>query len=182
MITTNTIESLKYPIGRYQAPADIDKTLRQMWIEKISSLPAELGAAVSGLNDQQLNTPYREGGWTVRQVVHHVADSHMNSYIRFRWAMTEDKPVIKAYEEGLWAELPDARTLPVIVSLDLLGAMHRRWTTLLESMTEGDYARCLIHPASGEHTLGKMLGLYAWHGQHHTAHVLRLRERMGWGD
>ena len=182
MITTNTIESLKYPIGRYQAPATIDEAQRKEWMKQISLLPSELSAAVSGLNDEQLDTPYREGGWTVRQVVHHVADSHMNSYIRFRWAMTEDKPVIKAYEEGLWAELPDARTLPVGVSLELLDGMHRRWTALLESMSEGDYARCLIHPASGEHTLGKMLGLYAWHGQHHTAHVLRLRERMGWGD
>ncbi len=172
--------NLRYPIGKYQAPANIDHAQRQLWISNIASLPSELAAAVAGLNDQQLDTPYRDGGWTVRQVIHHVADSHMNSTIRFRWALTEDEPLINAYEEQLWAELPDAKTLPVEVSLDLLSSLHARWTDLLRHMTEADFKRRLRHPVSGETSLDKMLGLYAWHGHHHTAHISTLRERMDW--
>lgn len=139
-----------------------------------------MSAAVEGLSDAQLDTRYRPEGWTARQVVHHVADSHMNSYIRFRWALTEEVPLIKAYEEQLWAELPDARTMAPRVSLELLDALHRRWTALLQQMTEADFAKRLRHPVSGEATLGKMTALYAWHGRHHVAHIERLRERMGW--
>ena len=163
---------LRYPIGKYDAPTIIDEAQRQTWIRQIAALPAELSTAVKGLFEEQLDTPYREGGWTVRQVVHHVADSHMNSQIRFRWALTEELPLIKAYEEGLWAELPDAKTMPIDVSLRLLASMHERWTTLLHSMTAADFQRKLRHPVSGELTLEWMLGLYAWHGRHHTAHIV----------
>jgi len=175
-----TSEGLRYPIGKYQPPALIDEVQRKEWIDQIASLPSELRSTVRGLNDEQLDTPYREGGWTVRQVVHHVADSHMNSQIRFRWALTEDVPLIKAYEEALWAELPDAKTLPVQVSFDLLDGLHKRWTGLLLRMRASDFKRRLRHPVSGEHTLEGLLGLYAWHGRHHTAHVAKLKERMGW--
>jgi hypothetical protein len=167
-------ESLKYPIGKYQPPPIIDEAQRSEWITQISALPAELSATVHGFTDQQLDTPYRPGGWTVRQVIHHVADSHMNSNIRFRWALTEDVPLIKVYEEQLWAELPDARTEPVKVSLSLLEALHWRWTALLKQMTEADFKRSLRHPVSGETQLDRMLGLYAWHGKHHTAHITSL--------
>ena len=167
-----TSEALKYPIGRFHAPVTIDDALRGKWIEQISQLPATLAAAVEGMSEQQLDTPYRPGGWTVRQVVHHVGDSHINSYIRFRLALTEETPLIKAYEEHLWAELPDARTMPVSVSIDLLSALHKRWTTLLSNMIEADFKRRLRHPVSGEMALDWILGLYAWHGRHHTAHVL----------
>jgi uncharacterized damage-inducible protein DinB len=176
----STLEALQYPLGKYEAPATIDEVQRKAWIRQIASLPVQLSSAVHGLHDEELDTPYREGGWTVRQVVHHVADSHLNSQIRFRWALTEDVPLIKAYHEKLWAELPDARTLPVKVSLDLLDGLHRRWIALLLRMTEADFKRRLRHPEAGELTLEWMLGLYAWHGRHHTAHITRLKERMGW--
>jgi hypothetical protein len=179
-MNTTELEDLKYPAGRYQVPADIGEEQRSEWINAISSLPAQLSTAVRGLVDGQLDTRYREGGWTVRQVVHHVADSHMNSYIRFRWALTENVPLIKAYQEALWAELPDAKSMPVQVSLDLLAGLHQRWTALLNHMTEADFERRLRHPEAGELALDRMLGLYAWHGRHHVAHVARLRERMGW--
>jgi uncharacterized damage-inducible protein DinB len=169
--------NLQYPVGKYQPPDIIDEAQRSQWIGQIEALPSELAAALEGLTAEQLNTPYRAGGWTVRQVVHHLADSHMNSQIRFRWALTEEAPLIKAYQESLWAELPDARTLPVKVSLDLLAALHARWTALLRQMTEADYQRRLRHPASGETDLNRMLGLYAWHGRHHTAHILIVRQR-----
>jgi hypothetical protein len=171
---------LRYPIGKYQAPSNIDAAQRTQWIDIISTLPGELSATVEGLNDQQLDTPYREGGWTVRQLVHHIADSHLNSQIRFRWALTEDTPLIKAYDEKRWAELLDAKRLPVDSSLDLLSGLHRRWTELLRQMTEADFKRRLIHPESGELALDWLLGLYAWHGRHHVAHISSLRERMGW--
>jgi len=177
---SRNLEALQYPLGKYQAPAIIDEAQRKAWIRQIASLPVQLASAVHGLHDEELDTPYREGGWTVRQVVHHVADSHMNSQIRFRWALTEETPLIKAYEEGLWAELPDAKTLPVKVSLDLLDGLHRRWIALLLRMTDGEFKKTLRHPSAGELSLEWMLGLYAWHGRHHTAHITRLRERMGW--
>jgi uncharacterized damage-inducible protein DinB len=174
------LESLQYPIGRYRAPENIDGPVRTSWLRDIASLPAELSASVQQLTDAQLDTPYRDGGWTVRQVVHHVADSHLNSQIRFRWALTEETPLIKAYDEALWAELPDARSLPVQVSLDLLDGLHRRWTSLLRAMTDADFRRRLRHPVSGECDLNWMLGLYAWHGRHHTAHISSLKTRLGW--
>ena len=176
MVPSN-LEDLKYPIGKYQAPVDVGEAQRRDWIATISVLPSELTEVVLGLNEDQLDTPYRDGGWTVRQVVHHVADSHMNSTIRFRWALTEDLPLIKAYDETTWAELPDAKSMPVAVSLEFLTALHSRWTNLLAAMSANDFKRRLRHPVHGEFALDWMLGLYAWHGRHHVAHIRRLRER-----
>jgi uncharacterized damage-inducible protein DinB len=136
--------------------------------------------AVAGLNEDQLNTPYRDGGWTVRRVVHHVPDSHLNAYIRFKWALTEDNPTIKAYEEGEWAKLKDSETTPVQVSLNMLESLHARWTVLLRSMKQEDFLRKFVHPASGSHDVDWLLQLYSWHGNHHVAHITSLRERMKW--
>lgn len=171
----------RYPIGRFQREPNPTAEWRRARIAEIEEAPARLREAVAGLSDEQLDTPYREGGWTVRQVVHHVPDSHLNAYVRFHWAMTEDEPGIKTYEEARWAELPDARTAPVEVSLALLEALHRRWLLLLRSMTAADFARTLRHPEMGVLTLDHMLTIYSWHGRHHVAHVTALRERMGWG-
>ena len=141
----------------------------------------QMRSAVAGLNEGQLETPYRAGGWTVRQVVHHVADSHLNSYIRFRWTLTEDTPTIKAYDETRWAELPDAKTAPVEVSLKLLESLHVRWVYLLETLDDEAFGRSFIHPETGEAiSLERNLALYAWHGRHHCAHITSLRERKGW--
>lgn len=167
----------RYPIGRFEldlATATQERTRR---IGEIERLPAELRAAVSGLDDAALDRPYREGGWTVRQVVHHVADSHLNSYVRFRLALTEEHPTIRPYDERAWAELHDARSLPAGVSLDLLDALHARWVALLRSMSSEDFARVFVHPQSGDVSLERAVALYAWHGRHHTAHVLAARAR-----
>ncbi|RUS47983.1 YfiT family bacillithiol transferase [Cohnella sp. AR92] len=174
------MESLKYPIGKFQQEGAISTEQRERWIGDIERLPAELRAAVAGLTEEQLDTPYREGGWTLRQVVHHVADSHSNSFTRFKLALTEENPTIKPYEEGDWAKLADSK-LPVEVSLVWLEAMHTRWVTLLRSMTGAEYARTFFHPGSGETVpLDRATGMYSWHGRHHTAHIASLRERMGW--
>jgi uncharacterized damage-inducible protein DinB len=154
---------------------------RAACVARIAAAPAALRAAVAGLSDAQLDTPYRAGGWTLRQVVHHVPDSHMNAYTRFRLTLTEAQPTIKTYDEARWAELPDARTLPVEVSLALLEALHIRWTALLQTLTAADGARQLFHPEHGRlMTLDELLALYAWHGEHHAAHVTSLRARSGW--
>ena len=171
---------LRYPIGKFAPPASSTPDDRRGRIEEIAELPAALRAAVEGLSPAQLDTPYRPGGWTVRQVAHHVPDSHINAYVRFRLALTEQEPTIKPYEERAWAELADARTLPADVSLALLDALHDRWTTLLRALPDEAWGRRLHHPESGVHTLDWMLALYAWHGRHHVAHVTALRERMGW--
>jgi len=171
---------LRYPIGKFQFPATVGNDDRLLFIEQIAETPANLRAALEGLTDEQLNTPYRNGGWTVRQVVHHVPDSHMNSYIRFRWALTEDDPPVKGYDEARWAELPDARTGPVEMSLTLLDALHVRWTALLRSLSEQDLERTFRHSELGSLRLDKVLSLYAWHGRHHVAHITALRHRMGW--
>ena len=173
-------ETIKYPIGRFQSSMSVDASQRREWIQQIAKLPDNMREAVAGLNDAQLDTPYREHGWTVRQLAHHVADSHLNSYIRFRWALTEPAPLIKAYDQTLWAELPDARTGPVALSLNLLDGLHARWILLLESMGDAEFSRVLKHPELGELTLDWMLGLYAWHGRHHTAHIAALRTRENW--
>jgi uncharacterized damage-inducible protein DinB len=171
----------RYPIGQFLFQGTSTVAERKGWIEDLARAPEELRLAVRGLTDDQLNTSYREGGWTVRQVVHHVADSHMNSYIRFRWALTEARPVIKAYDETLWAILPDAKLAPVDLSLKLIESLHQRWRVLLEAMTEADYQKVFIHPQSGsEVSLERNLALYAWHGKHHIAQITALRERMGW--
>ncbi|WP_276316286.1 YfiT family bacillithiol transferase [Paenibacillus artemisiicola] len=173
-------ERLKYPIGHFEWSGDIPKARRDAWIADIAELPGRLRGAVAGLSDGQLNTPYRDGGWTVRQVVHHVPDSHMNSYIRFKLALTEEKPTIRPYYEDRWAELPDAFA-PVDASLALLDALHERWVGLLAGLSDADYARSFVHPETGkEIRLDYNLGAYAWHGKHHLAHVTELAKRMGW--
>ena len=171
--------SLRYPIGDFSRPALIGEAEREDAIRVIADLPGKLRAAVSGLSEAQLDTPYREGGWTVRQLVHHVADSHINAYTRMRLALTEDWPTIKPYDEGRWAELADARTLPVEVSLSLLEALHRRWVVLLQSLSDSDWARGYIHPEHGREKLATVAAIYGWHCRHHVAHVTELRKRMG---
>lgn len=173
-------DDLRFPIGNFRAPASTTEAERAALIGQIEAAPARLREAVLGLGQEQLETPYRPGGWTVRQVVHHVPDSHLNSYMRFRLALTEDEPTIKSYQEDRWAELPDARTAPPEVSLDLLEALHRRWTRLLRSLTPPDWERSYRHPELGLMSLERTLALYAWHGRHHVAHVTSLRDRMGW--
>ena len=171
---------LRFPIGKFTFAGDVNDAQRKQFIRDIAETPARLRAATAGLTAEQLETPYREGGWTVRQVVHHVVDSHLNSYVRFRLALTEDAPAIKPYDEARWAELPDARHAPVELSLTLLDALHQRWVILLESFTEADFARTFTHPEMGQVSLDKNLALYSWHGRHHAAHITSLRERMGW--
>ena len=176
----STVEQLQYPIGRYEPPVPINLPQVAHWIEEIRTLPARLEAAGIGLQDQDLDTPYRPGGWTIRQVVHHLADSHMNSYIRFKLALTEDNPTIKPYFEDRWAELPDSGG-PIVHSLSLLHALHRKWVRLMWSLSEEQLARTFHHPdANKDYRLDYAIGLYAWHGNHHLAHILSLRERMGW--
>jgi uncharacterized damage-inducible protein DinB len=170
----------RYPVGKYEEPAKVTPELRARAIQEIAATPEKLRAAVTGLNDTQLDTPYREGGWTVRQVVHHVADSHMNSYVRFRLALTETEPTIKPYEESAWAKLEDAAYAPIEVSLRLLDPLHERWVRLLRSLKPEDFARTFRHPEHGARTIDWMLFLYEWHGQHHTAHVTELRKQKGW--
>jgi uncharacterized damage-inducible protein DinB len=170
----------RYPIGKYEAPAQVTPALRAEAILDTASLPERLRAAVKGLNDAQMDTPYRDGGWTVRQLVHHVADSHMNAYVRWRLALTETEPTIKPYEEGEWAKLDDAAHAPAEVSLRLLEPLHERWVRLLHSVKAEEFAKTFRHPEHGVRTLDWMLFLYAWHGKHHTAHVTELRKRNGW--
>ena len=170
---------LAYPIGRFDLKAPFSIEDRTAAIQDIATLPARLVAAVNGLSDAQIDTPYRPGGWTVRQVAHHVPDSHLNAYTRFKLALTENEPLIKTYQEHLWAELPDSR-LPVEPSLRLLDSLHVRWTALLRDLTEDQWQRRLRHPELGDITLHAYAGLYAWHGRHHLAQVERLRERARW--
>jgi uncharacterized damage-inducible protein DinB len=170
----------RYPIGRFQPPSEIDPHHREQWIAEIERLPADLRRAVEALPAERLDTPYREDGWTVRQVVHHVADSHLNAYVRFRLALTEDEPTIKPYVEASWAELEDARTLDPEVSLRLLEALHARWVALLRSLEEDGFRRRFRHPEHGRTpTLEQTLALYAWHGRHHVAHVEAVGQRGG---
>ncbi|HXG63902.1 MAG TPA: bacillithiol transferase BstA [Blastocatellia bacterium] len=171
---------LRYPIGNFQVDNDITDEKRQVWIQQIAETPARLREAVAGLSPEQLETPYRPGGWTVRQVVHHVADSHLNSYIRFKLALTEREPTIKPYDEAQWAELIDGRAAPLEVSLALLDSLHTRWVMLLRSLSPEDFQRKFYHPERGPMNLNINLSLYAWHGRHHTAHITSLRERRGW--
>lgn len=171
---------LRYPVGRLERKSALSPDERQNAIDEIANAPAQLERAVSGLTDPQLDTPYRPGGWTVRQLVHHVADSHMNAYTRFRLALTEENPTIKPYDEAKWAELEDARTMPIGVSLTLLDAMHERWAVLLRATPAESYQRTLSHPDNGAMTVDALLTIYSWHGRHHTAHVTALRERMQW--
>jgi hypothetical protein len=171
---------LSYPIGKFDFKQTVDPAAIPALIAAIEALPARLNEAASGLTDAQLDTPYRPGGWTVRQTIHHVADSHMNSAIRLRLALTETEPAVRPYEQQLWAELFDARTAPVELSLRLIESLHARWVLLLKSMPPEDFSRTFRHPEIGLVRLDLNLALYAWHGKHHTAHITRLRERMGW--
>jgi hypothetical protein len=169
----------RYPIGKFELPVVVSPARRRQAIDEIGATPAKLRAAVNGLNDAQLDTPYREGGWTVRQVVHHVPDSHMNAFIRLRLAITEDNPTIRPYDEARWAELADAR-LPIAVSQTLLDSLHERWDVLWRSLGPEQFARPLIHPDHGERTIDWLLFLYEWHGKHHAAHITELRKQRGW--
>lgn len=174
-------DDLRYPIGRFVPPESVSDADRRGWIGEITALPRLVSAAVAGLDDARLDTPYRPGGWTVRQVVHHLPDSHINSYTRFRLALTEPEPTIRPYHEERWAELPDAREGPVALSLVLLEALHARWVALLRSLEPADWARTFVHPEHGRRvTLDENLALYAWHGRHHVAHITALRAREGW--
>jgi hypothetical protein len=171
---------LRYPVGKFARPTAYSGADRQTFIDTIAALPQNIAAAVQGLSDVQLDTPYRPDGWTVRQVVHHVADSHINAYCRLRFALAENEPTIKPYDEDAWANLADARSLPVAPSLTLLDALHTRWVSLLRSLTPEQFERVFHHPESGKQTIDAMLALYAWHGRHHTAHITELRTREHW--
>ncbi len=175
------MEDLRYPIGKFAYAGSLTAGERTTCIARIAAAPAKLRAAVDGLSDVQLDTPYRPGGWTVRQVVHHVPDSHLNAYTRVRLTLTEQVPTIRPYEEARWAELPDARGAPVAVSLGLLEALHVRWVLLLRQLGGDDWAKTFIHPEHRrEWTLDELLAMYAWHGDHHVAHITSLRGRMKW--
>ncbi len=170
----------KYPIGPFEPGGTLSPEERAALLQQIEEAPARLREAVAGLDDAQLDMPYREGGWTVRQVAHHVVDSHINAYVRLRWALTEDGPTVKAYEQKDWAELPDASSAPIEISLNLLDALHVRWLVLWRLMREEDFERTWTGPDFGHLPVDDLVRLYAWHGRHHTAHITSLRERMGW--
>lgn len=170
---------LRYPIGKFKYKVEPTTEVLERWIKEIEELPFQLKEAVEGLRDEQLDTAYRSEGWTIRQVVHHIADSHLNSYTRFKLALTENNPTIKLYEEGKWAELPDSK-LPVDVSLKLIEALHSRWVCLLRTMKSDELGKTFQHPESGVVKLGINIGIYAWHGRHHVAHITSLRDRLGW--
>lgn len=171
---------LRFPTGRFQRPASLDADARAQAIDPIAATPGRMREAVRELSDDQIETPYRPGGWTIRQLVHHVPDSHLNAYVRFKLALTEDEPTIKPYDEARWAELPDTRVVPIATSLTMLDVIHERWVALLRAMEPADFERPLNHPETGRQRLDQMLAMYAWHGPHHVAHVTALRERMGW--
>jgi hypothetical protein len=180
-MTDTTLEHLRYPIGQFVCPEIITQSHLEKWIPILETFPENLKTLVSSLSQEQLETPYRDGGWTVRQVVHHVADSHHHSYIRFKWALTEDKPVIKYYYEQLWAELEDAKTAPIDLSLNHLSAVHAKLVYLLKGLSEEQLNKSFIHPEHNEEVvLKKNIGIYAWHSQHHYAHIKNLVDRKGW--
>jgi hypothetical protein len=170
----------RYPIGKMEMPKEISAAIRQQAIESIAATPKNLREVVRGLNEAQLDTPYRDGGWTVRQVVHHVPDSHMNAYVRLKLALTEVKPTIKPYEESAWAELADSKGAPIEASQRLLEALHERWDRVWRSLKPEDFSRPLVHPENGERNIDWLLFVYEWHGRHHVAHITELRKRKGW--
>ncbi|MGH7617414.1 MAG: YfiT family bacillithiol transferase [Gemmatimonadaceae bacterium] len=174
------MSDLSYPIGKFRRPDSLSPDQRRAAISTIAAVPPKLRGAVRGLTDTQLDTPYRPGGWTVRQVVHHIPDSHSNAYTRFKLALTEDVPTIKPYDEAAWANLDDTRTTPVETSLMMMDVLHDRWVRLLQSIASADFARTLNHPENGPMNLDQLLALYAWHGDHHVAHIVGLRGRNGW--
>jgi len=170
----------RYPIGKFKFDGPPDEAQRNKFIDDIERAPAALRAAIKNLSPEQIETPYRDGGWTVRQVVHHVPESHMNAYIRFKLALTEDEPTIKPYMEDRWAGTPDVESTPLEASLALLEPLHERWVHLLRGLKPADWKRTFRHPELGVMPLEKNLALYAWHGKHHVAHITELRQRMGW--
>ena len=180
MEATKTATDLRYPVGKFHWKGELTGADRAELIAQIADAPARLREAVNGLTPEQLDKPYRPEGWTVRQVVHHLPDSHMNSYVRFKLALTENQPTIKTYHQALWAALPDSRNTPVATSLALLESLHERWVNLLRSMSPSDFTRKLNHPEHGLISLDYLLAIYGWHGRHHVAHITSLRERMGW--
>jgi hypothetical protein len=178
-------DEIRFPIGKEEDQegykSDFNESLKSLLIEDIRMLPISLDYAIQNLDAAQLATPYREGGWTVNQLIHHVADSHINAYVRFKLALTEDTPVIKPYDQDLWASLPDTQKLPVNISITLLHALHSRWCQCMDDMTETQWQRCIYHPErKAGITLWSLLKSYAWHGKHHTAHIVNLRVRMKW--
>ncbi|HLW52924.1 MAG TPA: putative metal-dependent hydrolase [Candidatus Angelobacter sp.] len=170
----------RYPIGRFTPDSNPTSATRGRHINEISTLPSRFRQAVAGLSPQQLDTPYRDGGWTVRQVVHHVPDSHLNAYIRCKWTLTEASPTIKPYDEGAWARLKDSELTPIDVSLNLLDAVQTRWVVLLRTLEPGDFAREFTHPEAGLKNIDWLVQLYSWHGNHHLAHVTTLKKRLNW--
>ena len=177
----NTLDSLRFPIGKFEAPTVLTQEIIDRYVKDIETFPARLKQAVIGLNDAQLDTPYRPDGWTIRQVVNHCADSHMNSLIRFKLALTEEEPTIKPYYEERWAELADSKTMPIAPALSLLEGLHQRWTVLLKSLGSEDLAKTFIHPEHGKRfRLDENIGVYAWHGNHHLAHITTLKKSMNW--
>jgi len=173
-------DGIRFPVGDFTIDPEVTVEKRAAWIRQMAEAPVKLRAALAGLSDEQLDTRYREGGWMLRQVVHHLADAHLNGFARFKLALTEDNPPIKTYEETLWAETADGRDAPVELSLKLLEALHERWIILLASLREADFARTFSHPQRGAMTIDRAIQLYAWHGIHHAAHISGLRERQGW--
>jgi len=173
-------DDLRYPTGKWVRQPSLDAGAHAAMIQEIASVPSALAAAVKGLTDAQLDTPYRDGGWTPRQIVHHIADSHMNAYIRFKLGMTEENPTIKPYDEKKWAETTDGKGAPADLSLAVIDGVHRRWVQYMKSFDAGAFSRTIVHPERGPMTLSDLLQLYAWHGKHHTAHITGLRQRMGW--
>ncbi len=175
------MNDLSYPIGQFEAPANITSEQITQWIDEIAALPRLVESAIASLSEVQLNTPYRPGGWTVRQVIHHLPDSHMGSYCRFHWALTEENPVIKAYDEKAFAAMDYHKDLPIDISLSLLKAIHARWVIMLRNLSPSDLERTFVHPETKEiNVLKNVIGLYAWHGKHHLAHILSLKKRLNW--
>lgn len=175
------LEKLRFPVGKFHLPETVTSDHISNWTSEIELAPSQYFAATEGLTDEQLDTPYRPDGWTLRQVVHHVADSHMNSYIRFKWTLTENTPTIKAYDETVWAKLEDAKSAPIELSLKLIEALHGRWVVMIKNLSETDLAKTFIHPENGKTiSLEYMVGLYAWHSRHHLGHINALKESRGW--
>ncbi len=171
---------LRYPIGQFSKPDTVSAAERERMVERIRLLPVRLRASVTGLSSEQLDTPYRDGGWTVREVVHHIGDSHLNALVRFKLGLTESAPTVRPYDENLWLQTGDAINVNLEEALDFVDAMHRRFTAVVSSIDDQAGMRTIIHPESGEHTLAQLLANYAWHGDHHVAHITGLRERTGW--